>query len=247
MHWQTELNLLAEDPGPDSIGRLRGMRIDTLNDIDDIEALKPYYRDNTDRLRELAEAREMLAEVEELLAEMTHDPNVAEPGLQRCTHGTDWPIESYVFTIGPRQPLKPGDRVHYPEAPDDVGTVCGEWVRWDNGGVDPIDVHGRLTDMECGCSRVVVLEPLDHLPGTAEVAALAEVLTDGVTEDFVVEAGGLLAFADGCAEGGCACEPCSLCERQEPHELGHDCRDYTCMGCEANDLLRALHTHGWTR
>lgn len=69
----------------------------------------------------------------------------------------------------------------------------------------------------------------EYLPGTAQVAYLADALTGGVTRDFVDEAGGLLGFAFMCAESGCSCEISKadgLVDR--------------CLRCQALDLLAAV-------
>jgi len=45
------------------------------------------------------------------------------------------------------QPLESGERVHYPDCPDDLGTVerhTNLWVVWDDGHSDPIRIDGRL-------------------------------------------------------------------------------------------------------
>lgn len=75
----------------------------------------------------------------------------------------------------------------------------------------------------------------------AIVEGYAEALTGGVTADMVEDAGGIYEFAVGCAEGGCCCEPCSLCEEGKEHDVGHECMDYICLGCDAWEYLQALH------
>jgi len=76
-----------------------------------------------------------------------------------------------------------------------------------------------------------------------EVEWHEEQLTGGVDSDMVTEAGGVEGFAVGCLEGGCCCEPCGLCERGDDHEVGHECADYRCLGCEAKDYLDALQAY----
>jgi len=86
---------------------------------------------------------------------------------KKCPHGTDW-HESALHSPGRR--LRKGDRVCYPEASEDSGTVVEvrgrqgvTTIRWDSDGeLDPATRHGRLFDMECGCTFVQLAEPKEQ-------------------------------------------------------------------------------------
>jgi hypothetical protein len=39
------------------------------------------------------------------------------------------------------------------------------------------------------------------------------------------------------AEQDCRCEPCPMCQWNEPHEVGHECEEYSCLRCEARERL----------
>ncbi len=79
----------------------------------------------------------------------------------------------------------------------------------------------------------------DCLPLLAEVHAKHPSLTIGVTADTIAEFGGPEAFVFKMAapEQGCCCDPCSLCEAGKEHEVPLYCDDYTCLTCEARELL----------
>ncbi len=81
----------------------------------------------------------------------------------RCPHGTTWDARVLAGGSNHRH-LKKGDRVHYPEVMSDTGTVhdstsSGVTILWDaDDHVDPATRRGRLTDTECGCAFVMLIE-----------------------------------------------------------------------------------------
>lgn len=72
------------------------------------------------------------------------------------------------------------------------------------------------------------MTPAEFRPGTSEVEHAVDMLTGGVTADDVDNAGGLLDFAETCAQYGCSCD--------EPFESIEE----RCLGCQGAHLIDLL-------